>query len=178
MARIPAQAPRARIPARAPRPRIMAFLHSQAELDSIKALLGKGLSLSQIGTQLGLTRSTVSGVAYRMKNGGGMAKPRRPWQRAKPKPKPVIVRPPQPQRSTGMCDLPIEPVPATAVPLIELGDNGCHWPVGPGTGTSTLFCNAERSGHVSYCRHHAARSVRVDKPRLFVAKCPRQLCSA
>jgi hypothetical protein len=47
--------------------------------------------------------------------------------------------------------------PATALPLIELGEHACHWPVA-GAGASALFCNASRSGsdHPSYCRHHAA----------------------
>jgi hypothetical protein len=56
--------------------------------------------------------------------------------------------------------------PATALSLIA--------------GVDALFCNASRNGsaHVSTCRHHAARSVTVDGPGVFAAKCPRQLLSA
>ena len=56
-----------------------------------------------------------------------------------------------------------------AVPLTELADNSCHWPVS-GQASIRLFCNASRDGssHASYCRHHAARSVALDEPRPFV----------
>jgi hypothetical protein len=67
-------------------------------------------------------------------------------------------------------DLPVETT-AIAVPLIELADNACHWPMS-GEGRSTLFCGADRGGssHVSYCRHHAARSVLlVDAPGVLAA---------
>ena len=46
----------------------------------------------------------------------------------------------------------------TAVPLFELADNGCRWPVA-GEGRATLFCGAGRDGHRSYCRQHTLRSV-------------------
>jgi hypothetical protein len=60
-----------------------------------------------------------------------------------------------------------------------LADNACHWPVA-GSGAETLFCNASRNGswHPSYCRHHAARSVAIDGPRVFAAECPRPLWCA
>jgi hypothetical protein len=79
-------------------------------------------------------------------------------------------------RSTGTCDLPVE-VTANAVPLLELADNACHWPVS-GEGRATLFCGADRNGswHASYCRHHAARSVMVEEPRPFVVR-PRMMVS-
>ena len=52
-----------------------------------------------------------------------------------------------------------------AVPLTELADNSCHWPVA-GHGLDMLFGGADGNGssHVSYCRHHAARSIRIDQP--------------
>jgi hypothetical protein len=146
----------------------MTFTHSQTELDNVRAMLAAGRSLSQIGKACGMTRSAASGLVHRMKTAkSGMAVPSR-LRRVKPKPR--IVRPPQQQRSSGMCDLPVEPIPATAVTLIELGDNGCHWPVA-GEGVATLFCGADRDGswHASYCRHHQARSVAIDGPRVFAA---------
>jgi hypothetical protein len=65
----------------------------------------------------------------------------------------------------------VEPPPANAVPLLGLGDNACHWPVA-GERLATLFCGADRGGsdHPSYCRHHAARSVAVDGPGVFVVR--------
>jgi hypothetical protein len=51
------------------------------------------------------------------------------------------------------------------VPLTELGDNACHWPVA-GEGVATMFSGADRGGnsHPWYCRLHAMRSVAVSKP--------------
>jgi hypothetical protein len=34
------------------------------------------------------------------------------------------------------------------------------------------------SGHPSYCRHYAARSVATDEPGVFAGECPRPLFSA
>ena len=138
----------------------MTLTHSQADIESIKALLANGLSYAAVGCQLGMTKSAVSGLMHRLKN---------PPQKDKGSRRRTMPRPPPSRRTTptasGMRDLPVE-TPANAVPLIELGDNGCHWPVA-GEGVAALFCNADRGGssHVSYCRHHAARSVRVvDEP--------------
>ena len=132
----------------------MTQLHPSADIETIKALLAAGLSQAQIGVKLSMTRDAVGGLVRRMKHGGAAA-------RALPRPKPVIIRPPKPVAAA------VEPVPANAVPLIELGDHGCHWPV-RGEGLATLFCNDDRGGHVSYCRRHHARSIRIDEPKPFV----------
>jgi len=44
--------------------------------------------------------------------------------------------------------------PATALPLIELGEHACHWAGRWCRCQRPLFCNASRSGsdHPSYCR--------------------------
>jgi hypothetical protein len=51
-------------------------------------------------------------------------------------------------------------LPAT---LLELADDGCHWPVNDDWGLATLFCNHGKagSGHPSYCRRHAALAIRT-----------------
>jgi hypothetical protein len=47
-----------------------------------------------------------------------------------------------------------------------------------GEGLATLFCNASKDGssHRSYCPHHAARSIAVDEPVVFVR--PKMVASA
>ena len=140
-------------------------IHQPATIDNLRALLAEGLSRSQIGARLGMTCGAVKGLVFRMQRGGVVVPRSLPARRV-----PVKAKP-QPQydhsmRSTGTCDLPVE-VTANAVPLIALGDHGCHWPVA-GEGIGTLFCGADRGGHASYCRHHAARSVAVEEPGVFV----------
>jgi hypothetical protein len=133
-------------------------IHQSTDIDNVRALLAAGLSRSQIGDRLGMTRSTVGGLIYRMK-AKGVAVPRR-----LPRPQSVKAKPQcdHSMRSTGTRDLPVE-VTADAVPLIDISPRGCHWPVA-GEGIATLFCGADRGGHRSYCRQHAMRSVRVDEP--------------
>ena len=120
--------------------RRMASLHPPADLESIKALMASGLSRAEIGNRLGMSRSAVSGLVFRMQHAV-----------LPPRPKPV-----QHVRSAKKVAA-SEPA-TTAVPLLELADHACRWPVA-GEGRATLFCGAGRDGHRSYCRQHTLRSV-------------------
>ena len=136
----------------------MAAIHSAAELEALKALLAAGLSRSEIGARLGLRRSVLCWLVHRLKRKGVVL------PRSRPGPKPKTITPPKP-----LPTIAFEPLTATAAPLLKLDDNACRWPVA-GEGRATLFCGAGRGGswHASYCRHHAARSVAVDAPEVFV----------
>ena len=95
-------------------------IHQSTDIDNVRALLAAGLSRSQIGDRLGMTRSTVGGLIYRMK-AKGVAVPRR-----LPRPQSVKAKPQcdHSMRSTGTRDLPVE-VTADAVPLIDISPRGC-----------------------------------------------------
>ena len=136
----------------------MAAIHSAAELEALKALLAAGLSRSEIGARLGLRRSVLCWLVHRLKRKGVVL------PRSRPGPKPKTITPPKP-----LPTIAFELLTATAAPLLELDDNACRWPVA-GEGRATLFCGAGRGGswHASYCRHHAARSVAVEAPGVFV----------
>jgi hypothetical protein len=136
--------------------------HDPAELDTLKGLLAAGLSLSQIGMRMGMTRAAAGSIVHRMKLKGVMVQRPRISRKLKPVRPKLVQLPRSPAPATRIVAVE-PPPPPNAVPLIELGDNGCRWPVA-GEGVSTLFCNADRDGHRSYCRHHALRSVRVYKP--------------
>jgi hypothetical protein len=136
--------------------RMVALHHSAAEVEAVRALVASGHSLSQIGDRMGITRAAASGIVHRMQRNGIVPRHRT----SPPRLKPMIVKPPI-FRSQPITVI-VEAIPATAVRLTEL--EGCHWPVGTSTGIDQLFCNAERSGHKSYCRRHAARSIRIDQP--------------
>jgi hypothetical protein len=128
---------------------------SPAELQSIRTLLGAGLSRRQVGIRMNLTRAAVSAIVYRMKKRGMVLPPR-----AKPGPK-IIAR------SKPLPTFAVEPLTATAATLLDLDHNACRWPLA-GEGRETLFCGADRDGHRSYCRQHAARSVVVEAPGVCV----------
>jgi hypothetical protein len=138
------------------RPAAMVAIHSDAELEALKALLIAGHSQSEIGVWLGMRRPVLQGLVQRLKR-QGVAVPR-----SRSGPKPVTIMPPKPVPTVAF-----EPLAATAAPLLDLADNACRWPVA-GEGRATLFCGADRDGHASYCRQHAARSVAVEAPGVFV----------
>jgi hypothetical protein len=123
----------------------MASLHPPADIESVKALLACGLSRAEIGNRLGMTRSAVSGLVFRMQHAAAVPPPR---------PKPV-------QHVRLAKKIAASEPATTAVPLLELADHACRWPVA-GEGRATLFCGAHRGGRASYCLQHAARSVRIE----------------
>jgi hypothetical protein len=141
----------------------------QPIIDQVVALTEAGLSRATVADQLGITRNTVCGLVHRLGIAPATEAPRirkppsggRRQCTAQPR-RPQIQTP---ARVAGIVGV-IRP-PAT---LLELADDGCHWPIRWGTGRPTLFCNCGRtgSGHPSYCRRHAARSVRPD-PRRGIA---------
>jgi hypothetical protein len=99
--------------------------HQPATIENVRALLTAGLSQSQIGDRLGMTRGAVCGLVHRMQRGGVVV------PHSLPRPKPVKAKPQcdHSMRSTGTCDLPVE-VTANAASLLALGDHGCHWLAG------------------------------------------------
>jgi hypothetical protein len=131
----------------------------QPVIEQIVALAAAGLSRAMIAEQVGITRNAICGLLHRrgIRAAGAprISKPRRssrPPKRRAPAPTPRCA----PAEIVGV----IRP----AVPLTELSDDGCHWPVSWGEGRATLFCNHGRagSGHPSYCRQHAMRAIRTE----------------
>jgi hypothetical protein len=137
-----------------------------AEVENLKALLAEGCSYSEIGLRLKMTRCAVGAVIFRLKAAGIELPPTPPRWAPRAKTPKVVVKAIIEVATTVVPiirprDLPVE-ISSTAVSLVELGDDACHWPVS-GAGRDTMYCGADRNGssHDSYCRHHAARSIRV-----------------
>jgi GcrA cell cycle regulator len=134
-------------------------------IEEIVALAAAGLSRTLIADRIGhgITRSAVSGLLAR--RGIKTAKaPRISKPRRSTRPPVRRVRAPVERRfrrgdESGQVAHTIRP-PAS---LLELADDGCHWPVS-GKGLATLFCNHGRagSGHPSYCQRHAMRAIKSE----------------
>ena len=112
------------------------------------ALAAKGLSYTQIGKELGITKNAAIGKARRLKIDKSPApttyiKAKPPAH--KPQPKPIKPTPPPPP-----------PAPVTDMKLLtmmELRDNHCRYPI---NGTDEmLFCGRYQDGKEPYCKQHA-----------------------
>src|SRR5262245_30739616 len=64
---------------------------------------------------------------------------------------------------------PVEPEPVPSrprrLPLLELADDHCRWPIGDPRGKRFYFCAADRADGVPYCPFHMTRA--FAKPRGF-----------
>lgn len=127
-------------------------------VSSLMALWGEGVSTSEIGRRLGVTKNAVVGKVHRL----GLPKRNSPIKAEKPE--------------TGGTVTPIAaaPVPsADAVQMDNLRPGMCRWPEGePGT-ESFHFCGQPIVPEKPYCAHHCERayvkSTKDRKPASAVA---------
>ncbi len=106
-------------------------------IETLKALWNDGLSAAEIAEEIGVSKNTVIGKAYRLDL------ERRPSP-IKPKPKPKLVDLTQPFPTT---DQPHEPV-------------GCRWIEGDVQEGEWRYCQAPQKTGSSYCEHHHPRCYR------------------
>src|SRR5271154_2881910 len=124
----------------------MSSPHPQATIDRIRKLTSEGLAASSIATKLGLTRNTVISIRHRHLPELVAPRPRAPSRLRKPRqakivtvlparsksadknPK-TVIHPPSPELPTENS--------VTAVRLLELGTDACHWPIG-----ANMYCGA------------------------------------
>ena len=112
---------------------------TEERLDELKKLWAKGLSISQIGEALGVSRNAIAGKAHRM----GLPKRPSPISRSKTeKPEPSIVEAEQ--------DLPLR----LELRQLEWSRSKCCWPTGDPKKNGFVFCgNAVVPGR-PYCLPH------------------------
>jgi hypothetical protein len=110
------------------------------------ALAAEGLSYTQIGKALGITKNAAIGKARRLKIDKSPALPTN--TKAKPpahKPQPKPIKPPPPS-----------PAPVQDMKLLtmmELRDNHCRYPINGKD--EMLFCGRHQDGKEPYCKQHA-----------------------
>lgn len=123
------------------------------KIERLRQLLRENKTFSQCGDILGCSRSSISGAVkrYIRPDNRGNKVQQLPVNRQRPA---HVYRP----KANGAAHAPIEPVQWTddvvenPVALLDLAHHQCSWPVQGG------FCGQRKSGHQSYCAHHAERS--------------------
>lgn len=138
-------------------------------IEALQKLWGEGLSCSQIANRLGgVTRNAVIGKVHRMK-----LAPRATVSRLKvgrrrnrsdaPKPKPKINRNPEAVAQIEALRALPDPVPHSAVTLMDLEPHHCRWPYGDPK-RELKFCGCQKVEGISYCEKHAARAFSNPSP--------------
>ena len=108
---------------------------TEERLEALKELWAQGLSITQIGLKLGLSRNAVVGKVHRM----GLPKRQSPIVRSN---KPKAPRAPIPRRRT---------VPLT---LEQWDRNRCSWPIGDPKSADFSFCGEAAEPGRPYCAAH------------------------
>jgi GcrA cell cycle regulator len=108
------------------------------------------MTASQIGKELGKSRSAICGKAHRLGlAGNGKHLEIDPHLHPTPRPHkaPIIVIKPKPKPKP-------PPVSTDPCPLLELDDTRCHWPLGELLEPAEMFCGAQAVDGRPYCADH------------------------
>jgi GcrA cell cycle regulator len=108
---------------------------TEQRLEQLKSLWAKGLSISQIGAEIGVSRNAVVGKVHRM----GLPKRQSPIMRSEKTPA-------------------VRPAAKTASPMTfeEWDRSKCCWPIGDPKSDDFRFCGERASEGRPYCAHHCA----------------------
>ena len=136
---------------------------TDTRVERLKAFWADGLSASEIAGRLGeVTRNAVIGKVHRLGLAGRKTTSRKPAPRRtsprRNRPGRVERRlPPAPfMRPAALPPAPPPPVAALMLPLRQLRDDQCRWPVGDPREAGFGFCGCQKAPGVPYCAHHAA----------------------
>ncbi len=132
--------------------------------ERLKALWAEGRSASEIAGLLGeVTRNAVIGKVHRLGLAGRQTTSRQPGpRRTSPRrhrsgrvelrlPPSRFVRAASP-----LPPSPPSPVAALMLPLRQLRDDQCRWPIGDPRQAGFGFCGCQKAPGIPYCGHHAA----------------------
>jgi hypothetical protein len=135
-------------------------------IDRIAELWSEARALSEIGAELGVSRSTIAGKIARARRRGddrfGARSPSpgpKPRPRLKPRPKVREVRPGAPGVGNRRALPPVPPL--AAVSLAALLPGQCKWPVNdrpPGRMIEIEFCARPAAPGSPYCEEHTRRT--------------------
>lgn len=118
---------------------------------TLKELWEKGLSASQIASELGgVTRNAVIGKAHRM----GLASRPSPVKGEAVKARPAAVK-----------KAPEKKQPKQRITLLDLTDRMCKWPIGHPGEPDFHFCGKPSASGAPYCEDHCAMAFQAQTSR-------------
>ena len=109
------------------------------------ALVAKGLSYSQIGKQLGMSKNAAIGKARRLRLSKSQALPVISMRRPTPRPKEGLKPKPEPEPKDHIG----------LVSMMNLRDGDCRYPIGEYK--EMMFCGKPKHGNRVYCEKHASK---------------------
>ena len=115
---------------------------TEERLEKLKALWDKGLSISSIGEELGVTRNAIAGKAHRL----GLKKRQSPIAQKKAAQKEIVVEEP--------TDLPLR----LALRKLNWSRSKCAWPSGDPKHSDFHFCGEPILAGKPYCEAHCAEA--------------------
>lgn len=117
---------------------------TEERLEKLKELWNKGLSISQIGEELDVSRNAIAGKVYRL----GLPKRQSPIS-SKPAAKKAAAAP-APTETIDQTDLPLK----LALRNIDWSRSKCSWPIGDPKTTAFKFCGKDDVTGKPYCNDH------------------------
>jgi len=112
---------------------------TEERLEKLKQLWDKGLSISSIGEELGVTRNAIAGKAHRL----GLKKRQSPIA-----PKKAVAR--EEPALEEITDLPLR----LALRKLNWSRSKCAWPSGDPKHTDFSFCGKAVTSGKPYCEDH------------------------
>ena len=123
-------------------------------------LAATGISYTQIGKILGITKNAAIGKSRRLKIDKSPALPtniKAKKRVRKPQPKPQPIQPTPPPPSVSVSDMKL-------FTMMALQEGHCRYPIG--SGDEMLFCGKQKNGGKPYCQEHCDICYNPIKPRL------------
>jgi GcrA cell cycle regulator len=140
---------------------------TQEQIADLMRLWNEGLSTSEIGKRLGITKNAVVGKAHRLHLSARPSPIKRVALRL-PLVKPAL---PKPAMTTAPVASPAaQPAPQTAPTsapkrAVEMTPHSCRWPIGHPGDSGFHFCGDSALPGKPYCSTHAAAAYVKVKPK-------------
>jgi GcrA cell cycle regulator len=133
------------------------------KIDELRALWTEGLSTSEIGKRLGVTKNAVVGKAHRLHLSSRPSPIRRMFRAAGPRPPRMPVARSTRVREVGAGGV-VTLVPREEKP-VELSNYPCKWPIGHPNDQDFSFCGERSVVGKPYCVSHCAQAYVKPKAR-------------